>query len=343
MKTTWIFFAFLIIFDATSFSFPFRLSNPLSVSYTATNTAQTPIRVYKPGGPLEGIFYSDFVHVKFQGKDLQQRSYYPSMDLEFLPELPRVSERAFVLLNPGESVTNTFDLSSHFDFTRVGTYHVEIHPSKQFEIQDLFDSGRLIIEKCKDPRRKQFLYEICGIVEDEARIQEEFQRDFIAMPKSPIELPSSLTLNPPKEQIAAKVAENGSKDVPLFGTLSSASLVIEITSKNRPDKPNIATDFSLSYCEEEYSRREDGIDDYYYLRERYMKEFEERECPDFSIWKYRKAFDDICRRIRNDIEAIVDLIEMLLNPFIELFNEYFGESFQLDFVDESDSIIDDSI
>jgi len=328
-KFIWILSAFLLIGHGSS-SIDY---NPLFIYYTVTNTAQTPVRVYRPGGPLEGIFYSDYVHVTFQGKELKRRAHYPSMDRRVFIELPKVSERAFVLLNPGESVTSSFDLANQFDFTKVGTYHVEMYPVKQFGIQNLLDSGTLEIQECEDYKlrqrsatRRYLNYEICGFEEEIRKTSDNFHRDFIRIPKPSIELPSSLTLDPKREQLKPEPVTSNNDDVPSFGLLGSASLVIEITSENIPHGTRLEVNFTLSYCEDddrhEYRYRVRDTD--FYSDE--DSEYEGLECSEFEIWKYRKTME--LKRLIGRFEDFINQLPKLIRKdyqkkIYDLLLEYF--------------------
>jgi len=256
-----------------------------------------------------------------------------------------VSENAFVLLNPGETVTVSLDLADHFDMTRVGNYHIEMVPSEQFDIQDRLALGRVAVARCRDfnmgLERRSLKYSICGIREDykeEEPSQEEFRKNFIAITESPIQVHSVLTLDPTEEQFKGDKNDDVSKEIPLFGILGPVSLEINITSDNIPHKPDPNAKIPDS-CDCKYTCNIFGVQTSYSSEEiekskEYRRRFEELECPGFSVLKmlkYRREIEDICwkiisydfcERIMDEMEGAVKKADKLFNLFTSLYHKY---------------------
>jgi len=79
--------------------------------------------------------YRDFTRLRTCDVETVHTPYFPSLlggsQNRYLLK-QRVPETSFVLLNPGETVTASMDLADYFNMTRVGTYHVEMAPFRQF-------------------------------------------------------------------------------------------------------------------------------------------------------------------------------------------------------------------
>jgi len=153
-------------------------------------------------------------------------------------------------------------------------------------------------------KRKHLKLTVCGITEDEGKIQEEFSRNFIMKSESPIEIPASLTLEPPEEGFEGKRSDTLRKEIPLFAIFGSASLVINITSDNIPHKPDFRAKapLSCSNCESYREKFRDIGYDVYSPSKETMKKFEELECPGFTIRKFKRkietAWHEMLMRLR---------------------------------------------
>jgi hypothetical protein len=88
----------------------------VSLKFTLKNTSDTPLYILNWYTPLEGIG-GEIFRVMLEGQALPYEGILAS-------RTPPTAD-AFVLLNPGESVSAVVDLAEAFDFSKAGRYHIK--------------------------------------------------------------------------------------------------------------------------------------------------------------------------------------------------------------------------
>ncbi|MCI4667482.1 MAG: hypothetical protein MRZ79_04920 [Bacteroidia bacterium] len=94
----------------------YKKGEPVMVSFTVSNFGEKAVRVCRWNSPLEGSYADDFLLIERKKKVAEFKGETKARKQSFF--------KSFVSLKPGESITQTIDLSEAYDLEKKGTYSI---------------------------------------------------------------------------------------------------------------------------------------------------------------------------------------------------------------------------